>query len=179
MRSPTLPRKTNAVPSDPALPTADSDANVAAPAAIPAAADAPAAAGSVVGTTPAGASAARTPSAGAGRRGQNRVRPMTPSIKGALTRYRISAIVVGWGLIILCVTIVLKYAFDMNWAVALWGPIHGVLFIIYVLLAFDLAYKDRWSLIGTLKVLVSGVIPGVSFVTERWATRRVLARQRV
>ena len=104
---------------------------------------------------------------------------MTPKIKKALTRYRISAFTVGWGLIILCVTIVMKYVFDLGWAVALWGPIHGVLFIIYVLLAFDLAYKDRWSLLGTLKVLVAGVIPGVSFVAERWASRRVLARQRV
>jgi integral membrane protein len=104
---------------------------------------------------------------------------MTPKIKNALTRYKISAYVVGWGLIILCVTIVMKYVFDLNWAVAVWGPIHGVLFIIYVLLAFDLAYKDRWSLLGTLKVLVAGVIPGVSFVAERWASRRVLARQRV
>ena len=100
-------------------------------------------------------------------------------IAAALGRYRIAAFVVGWGLLILCVTVVLKYVFHMNWAVEVWGPIHGVLYVGYVLLTFDLAYKDRWSLLGILKVLVAGVIPGVSFVAERWVHRSVLARQKI
>ena len=104
---------------------------------------------------------------------------MPPKVKGALARYRISAFIVGYALIVLCVTIVLRYGFGVDKAVEIWGPIHGVLYIGYVLLAFDLAYKDRWSLVGTLGVLLAGVIPGISFVAERIVHRKVVARQKV
>src|SRR6188474_2735525 len=102
------------------------------------------AAGSVAGASP------TTPAA----------RPAgAPSKKvlAALTRFRIAAFVVGVGLLILLVAMLLKYAFDQPWAVVAWGPIHGVLYIGYVLLAFDLAYKDRWSAKGTILVLLAGV----------------------
>jgi integral membrane protein len=107
-----------------------------------------------------------------------------PKIRGALQRYRISALVVGWGLIVLCITMIFKYVFGgpdnhFDWMVATWGPIHGVLYVIYVLLTFDLAYKSRWSLLGIIKVIVAGVIPGVSFVAERWVYRTTLARKRI
>lgn len=105
--------------------------------------------------------------------------PLPPKVKGALARYRIAAFIVGYALIVLCIAIVLRYVFGIDEAVAIWGPIHGVLYIGYVLLAFDLAYKDRWSLVGTLGVLLAGVIPGVSFVAERIVHRRVLAREKV
>lgn len=105
--------------------------------------------------------------------------PVPPKVKSALGRYRIAAFVVGYALIVLCIAIVLRYGFGIDKAVAIWGPIHGVLYIGYVLLAFDLAYKDRWSLVGTLGVLVAGVIPGVSFLAERIVHRKVLARQKI
>jgi integral membrane protein len=75
--------------------------------------------------------------------------------------------------------VVLKYLFDQPALVAIWGPIHGALFVVYVIIAFDLAYKDRWSPLGTLWVLVAGTIPFVSFVAERQVQRKVLARQKM
>lgn len=106
--------------------------------------------------------------------------PVVPAkVRSALGRYRVAAFVVGWGLLVLCLTIVLKYVFHLEWTVEIWGPIHGILYVGYVLLTFDLAYKDRWSLLGILKVIVAGVVPGVSFVAERWVHRKVLARQRI
>jgi integral membrane protein len=104
---------------------------------------------------------------------------MPPKVKSALARYRVAAFIVGYALIVLCITIVLRYVFGVDQAVTIWGPIHGVLYIGYVLLAFDLAYKDRWSLVGTLGVLLAGVIPGVSFVAERIVHRKVQAREKV
>jgi len=104
---------------------------------------------------------------------------LTPRVAGALLRYRIAAFVVGVGLLILCLTIVLKYAFDMDWTVQIWGPIHGVLYAAYVLLAFDLSYKARWSLWGLVKVLLAGVVPILSFYCERWVNRAMLAGQRI
>ena len=102
-----------------------------------------------------------------------------PKIMSAFRRYRIAAFVVGWGLLILCATMVAKYVFGMAAAVAIWGPIHGALFVVYVIIAFDLAYKDRWSPLGTLWVLIAGTIPFVSFVAERQVQRKVLSRQKM
>ena len=102
-----------------------------------------------------------------------------PKIMSAFRRYRVAAFVVGWGLLLLCAAMVLKYVFGIGAAVAIWGPIHGALFVIYVIIAFDLAYKDRWSPLGTLWVLVAGTIPFVSFVAELQVQRKVLARQKM
>ena len=102
-----------------------------------------------------------------------------PKIMSAFKRYRIAAFIVGWGLLILCAAMVAKYAFDMGGAVAIWGPIHGALFVVYVIIAFDLAYKDRWSPLGTIWVLIAGTIPFVSFVAERQVQRKVLSRQKM
>ena len=97
----------------------------------------------------------------------------------ALQRYRISALVVGVGLLVLVATMILKYGFDINGPTMIWGPIHGVLYIVYVLLAFDLSYRERWSIKGLLGVLIAGVIPVLSFVVERRVHRKVLARERL
>lgn len=105
--------------------------------------------------------------------------PKSPKVMSAFRRYKIAAFVVGWGLLILCVAMVLKYVFDMPQFVAIWGPIHGALFVGYVIVAFDLAYKDRWSPLGTLWVLVAGTIPFVSFVAEKQVQRKVLAGRRM
>jgi len=102
-----------------------------------------------------------------------------PKIMAAFRRYRVAAFAVGWGLLLLCAAMVLKYAFGMGAVVSIWGPIHGALFVGYVIIAFDLAYKDRWSPLGTLWVLVAGTIPFVSFVAERQVQRKVLARQKM
>jgi integral membrane protein len=102
-----------------------------------------------------------------------------PKIMSAFKRYKVAAFVVGWGLLILCAAMVAKYAFGMGSAVAIWGPIHGALFVVYVIIAFDLAYKDRWSPLGTIWVLIAGTIPFVSFIAERQVQRKVLARQKM
>jgi integral membrane protein len=104
---------------------------------------------------------------------------LTPKVAASLLRYRISAFVVGVGLLILCLAIVLKYGFEMNWAVAVWGPIHGVLYIAYVLLTFDLAYKAHWKLRNLLMILLAGVVPVLSFYAEHWVTRKMLSGQRL
>lgn len=118
-------------------------------------------------------------SASAGRGAGGGAPTVPPKIMAAFKRYRIAAYIVGWGLLILCAAMVLKYAFGIDRAVAIWGPIHGALFVGYVILAFDLAYKDRWSPLGTLWVLIAGTIPFVSFVAERQVERKVLARQKL
>ncbi|SDG93553.1 integral membrane protein [Lentzea fradiae] len=88
-------------------------------------------------------------------------------MKGALTRFRVMAYVVGVFLLLLCVAMVFKYAADMGGAMKVVGPIHGFLYAVYLVIAVDLALKLRWSIKGTVLVLLAGTIPFVSFYAER------------
>lgn len=93
-------------------------------------------------------------------------------MKGALTRFRVMAYVVGVFLLLLVVAMVLKYAADMGGMMKVVGPVHGFLYAIYLVISVDLALKLRWSIKGTALVLLAGTIPFLSF----WAERKVAAK---
>ena len=91
---------------------------------------------------------------------------------GALIRYRIIAWVVGVVLLVLVlVGMPLKYIGDNDSVVAVVGPIHGFLFIVYVVLTFDLGRRARWTLGRMVLVMLAGTIPFLSFWTERKVSR--------
>ncbi|KAA2258824.1 DUF3817 domain-containing protein [Solihabitans fulvus] len=94
-------------------------------------------------------------------------------MKGALSRYRVMAYVVGIGLLVLVlVAMPLKYFADAPLLVQIVGPVHGLLYAIYLALTIDLALKSRWSIKGTILVALAGTIPFVSFYAERKVTER-------
>ena len=98
-------------------------------------------------------------------------------MKGALTRFRVMAYVVGVFLLLLCVAMVLKYAADMGQFMKVVGPIHGFLFMVYVVLTFDLGRRAKWPLGRMVLVMLAGTIPFVSFVAERKVTADELSRE--
>ena len=98
---------------------------------------------------------------------------ITSSIRGALGRYRVMAYVVGVGLLALCAAMVLNYGFDQRAYTKIVGPIHGFLYILYFLACVDLALKCRWSVKGTILVLLAGMVPFLSFFVERRVTHKV------
>ncbi|MFJ5711096.1 MULTISPECIES: DUF3817 domain-containing protein [unclassified Streptomyces] len=85
-----------------------------------------------------------------------------------LTRYRVMAYVTAVMLLVLCGCMVAKYGFDtgedLTFAVS---QLHGVLYIIYLIFAFDLGSKARWSFGKIVWVLLSGTIPFAAFIVER------------
>lgn len=101
-------------------------------------------------------------------------------MRAALLRYRVIAYVVGVGLIILVfVGVPMKYAGGNDIVVAVVGPIHGFLFIIYLAATLDLAVRCRWPMHRSILVGLAGTIPFMSFVAERKVThgvRRELGR---
>jgi len=98
----------------------------------------------------------------------------------ALTRFRVMAYIVGVFLLILVlVAMPLKYFADQPTLVAVVGPIHGFLYMVYLVAAFDLAVRAKWSFKRTVLVLLAGTIPVMSFIAERRATRWVRDRARV
>jgi integral membrane protein len=101
-------------------------------------------------------------------------------LRSALTRYRVMAWVVGVVLLILAgVAMPLKYLADLPQAVAVVGPIHGFLYMVYLVVTFDLALRMRWPLTRTVLLLLAGTVPVLSFVAERWVTARVRATGQV
>lgn len=97
-----------------------------------------------------------------------------------LPAYRVVAYVVGTFLIVLVfVAMPLKYIAHQDTLVALIGPVHGFGYMVYLAVAFALARRGRWSLTGTLLVLLAGTVPVLSFVAERVVTRRVTVGRRL
>src|ERR1700754_5231096 len=89
-------------------------------------------------------------------------------MQGALTRYRIIAYIVGVGLLALVlVGMPLKYLGDNDTVVAVVGPLHGFLFMVYLLATFDLSRRAGWSFPRMVAVMLAGTIPFLSFWFER------------
>jgi integral membrane protein len=89
-------------------------------------------------------------------------------MKAALTRFRIIAYIVGVLLLVLaCVAMPLKYMADQPGLVAVIAPVHGFAYMVYLVIAFDLAVRAKWTFVRTVLVLLAGTIPVMSFVAER------------
>jgi integral membrane protein len=94
-------------------------------------------------------------------------------VESALKFYRVMAYVVGVMLLLLCAGMVVKYGFGDDAMVAVVGPIHGFLYMIYLVGALNLGLRVRWPIGYLLLVLLAGTIPFLSFILERSVTERV------
>jgi integral membrane protein len=92
-------------------------------------------------------------------------------MNAALTRYRVMAWVVGVLLLVLVfVAMPLKYLADSPQLVSVVGMLHGFLYMVYLVAAFDLSIRARWRLWRTLIILLAGTVPVMSFVAEHYVT---------
>lgn len=98
----------------------------------------------------------------------------TPAVAAALMRYRLIAYVVGVMLLLLvCVAMPLKYGADNPSAMNVIGPLHGFLYVVYLLGTLDLGRRVRWGLGKLLLVALAGTIPFLSFYAERKVTHEL------
>lgn len=96
---------------------------------------------------------------------------------GALLRYRVMAYATGVLLLVLVfVAVPVKYAGDDDTLVAVVGPIHGWLYLLYVVTALTLAYQRRWGIGRSALVVLAGTVPFASFVAERAVMAEVRAQ---
>jgi integral membrane protein len=94
----------------------------------------------------------------------------------AVLRYRVMAYVTGIVLIILCFVGIPLQVAAHNAAVASdVGTLHGILYIIYVIVAYLLTRRLRLAMGPTVLVLLAGTIPVLTFVVERWLSHRYIA----
>jgi integral membrane protein len=90
------------------------------------------------------------------------------AVNAALLRFRVIAYVVGVGLITLVfVGVPLRYIGDTPVVSQTVGPLHGLLYMVYLALTLDLATRCRFTAKRTILVMLAGTIPFLSFVAER------------
>lgn len=95
-----------------------------------------------------------------------------------LGRYRLIAWVVGVGLVILvCIGVPLRYLAGFHGVVAVVGPLHGFLYIVYLLVVADLTARYRLEWWRALLVAAAGTIPFASFVAERRLSHLLAGRE--
>lgn len=119
-----------------------------------------------------------------------------PRIRTTLTVYKVSAIVTGSFLLLLCLMMVFRYGFGQD--IELGGPfgfltltpkeaitainlstiiliVHGWLYVIYLACDFLLWRLMGWSFARFLLIALGGIIPLLSFFYERTVPKRVEA----
>jgi integral membrane protein len=68
--------------------------------------------------------------------------------------------------------ILLTCSFAARDGVPIMGPIHGMLFLAYVLVALMIREDARWTGRQTILVLIGAVLPFGGFVVDRWLAKR-------
>ena len=95
-------------------------------------------------------------------------------MEAAVLRYRVMAYVTGVVLVVLCfVGIPLQVAGHPSVANNV-GVVHGILYIIYLVFAWILSRKLELATKPTVIMLLAGTIPIMTFIVERWVTRRFI-----
>jgi integral membrane protein len=95
-------------------------------------------------------------------------------VEAAVLRYRVMAYVTGVVLVVLCfVGIPLQVAGHPTVANNV-GVVHGILYIIYLVFAWMLSRKLGLATKPTVIMLLAGTIPIMTFIVERWVTRRFI-----
>lgn len=121
-----------------------------------------------------------------------------PRVRLALKLYRVTSIITGSFLLLLCLMMLLRYAFGVD--IELAGPFgflyldpreaiadrgginlstwiliaHGWFYVLYVASDFNLWSPMRWKPLRLLIMLLGGIIPLLSFILERRIHREVM-----
>jgi integral membrane protein len=105
-------------------------------------------------------------------------------LRGAFVRYRVMAWVTGVVLASLTIWLVVGYGF-LDYANTeskpelyrlLWMA-HGWLYVIYLVVGVDLAFRVRYSVPKTLGILIAGTVPFASFFAEAAVHKDLVTRE--
>lgn len=91
----------------------------------------------------------------------------------SIPTFRFVALAEATTFLALLVATAIKYSQDSPQGVQVLGPIHGIFFLAYVVLALSIREQARWSPRQTLLVLIGAVLPCGGYVVDRWMARRV------
>lgn len=98
---------------------------------------------------------------------------LKPPDRRVLTRYRVLAYTTAVLLIVLVFVGVPLQVWDHDlWVVRVVGTMHGYLYLVYLLVAFEFTRRLRIPLLWMVLVLLAGTVPFCAIVAERLLTRR-------
>ena len=99
---------------------------------------------------------------------------MVQLLQTSIGRFRILAFMEGLSfIVILFITMPLKYQFDLPKPNLVVGMVHGVLFMLYVLAVIKLKMAYHWKSTLTIKTLVASVVPFGTFYMDRKVFRNL------
>ena len=85
-----------------------------------------------------------------------------------LRNFKFVALIEATTFLLLLVASYVKRASDQPLGVEILGPIHGVLFIAYVVMALGVREHAGWTGKQTLLILIGAVVPFGGYVVDRW-----------
>jgi integral membrane protein len=94
----------------------------------------------------------------------------------SLKTFRLVALTEATSFLLLLVASVLKRTADADVLVSILGPIHGALFVAYVLIALNLKAEQGWSAKETGYILLGAVLPFGGYVVDRRLGARASSR---
>jgi integral membrane protein len=93
----------------------------------------------------------------------------------ALTFFKVMALIVGVGLLVLVAEMILNYGFG-NHALDWWPQPHGFIYMVYLVATANLGFKVGWGLGKMVLVMLAGCVPFLSFWVEQKVAREVDGR---
>jgi integral membrane protein len=78
-------------------------------------------------------------------------------------------------IVVIFAGIPLQVAANNTFIVNYLGTVHGWLYVVYVIFAYLLSRKLKMRTWPTVLLLLAGTIPVLTFVVERWMTRKYIA----
>jgi integral membrane protein len=89
-----------------------------------------------------------------------------------LRNFRYVALAEATSFLALLVATVVKRTGGSELGVKILGPIHGLLFVVYVLMVWQLHKEAGWTGKQTFWILVGAVLPFGGYVVDWWLLRR-------
>ena len=84
-----------------------------------------------------------------------------------LGRFRIVAFLEGCSFLLIGLTMILKYKYEMPGPNYVVGMIHGLLFILYVGLLLHVAYVYKWAFLKVVLSFIASLVPFGTFYADK------------
>jgi len=98
------------------------------------------------------------------------------ALRLSVVAYRVMAYLTGTMLMILCFICIPLQIAGHKEPVEIVGTLHGILYMIYIVVAFVMTRFVRMKVAspGTVIVLAAGTIPVLTFIVERWVRHKYI-----
>lgn len=84
-----------------------------------------------------------------------------------VSKFRLVAVVEAVTYLALLAAVVLYRVLDGPDFIGFLGPVHGIVFLVYLVLVLQIRDGQGWSLVQTIIVIVAAAVPFGGFVVER------------